>query len=186
VQTDSAGAGETDEQLARRAAVGNESAFRQLFDRYVGLVYNVALRIVGRPQDAEEVMQEVFQVLHQELGRFRGESKFKTWLYQIATARAINARKKLQAYRARLARFAQTVPTDTPSVSANDEERVRRALDALPDDYRLLATLRYFCGLSYEEIAEVGGWPVGTSKSKMFRLHEALRNLLRDEEGPTR
>jgi RNA polymerase sigma-70 factor (ECF subfamily) len=172
---------ETDEDLARRAAAGDGEAFRSLFDRHARYVLNVANRIVGNAADAEDVMQEVFLVLHRELGRWRGESKFTTWLYRVAASRAINHRKKRDTDRAREDRVAgrEGAGAEEPSV---DPERVRRAVASLPSEYRELAALRYTAGLSYEEIAGMLGVVVGTVKSRMFRLHQSLADALRAGE----
>ena len=170
---------ESDEQLAQRAAGGDEKAFQELFERKAPGVFTLAYRMVGNRADAEDVMQDAFLAFFKDLGRYRGESRIATWLYQIVLSRAINLRKKRGAYNAKLSRFAEgTRGRDAASL----DTRVQEALDALSERDRSLAVLRYFVGLSYEDLAQVGGFPLGTVKSRMFRVHQELRKHLSGEE----
>jgi RNA polymerase sigma-70 factor (ECF subfamily) len=167
---------ESDLDLVRRSASGDQDAFKALFDAHSALVFNVAYRMLRNRTEAEDLLQEVWLVVFREIGGFRGESRFTTWLTSITANRCINRsiqkRRQAQHYE----RFSERA--QAPGAPADPDERVQRALASLPEEARLLATLRYVAGSSYEEIAETLGCPLGTVKSKMYRVHEALRKAL--------
>lgn len=167
---------DADLELVRRAAAGDGEAFRALFDRHSPLVFNVAYRMLGNRAEAEDLLQEVWMVVHREIGRFRGESRFSTWLTSITSNRCINRSIQVRRQSAHLEKHASQIrPSSGPGEA---DERVQRVLASLPEEARLLATMRYVAGSSYEEIAETLGCPLGTVKSKMYRVHEALRKAL--------
>jgi len=172
---------DADVALVRRAAEGDEAAFKALFDRHAPLVFNVALRMLNNRAEAEDLMQEVWLVVFREIATFRGESRFSTWLTSITANRCINRAVQVKRQSAHRDRFAAEAPREQ-APAERDDERLQQVLAKLPDQYRLLATLRYVMGASYEEIAETLSCPVGTVKSKMHRVHEALREAFKEVE----
>lgn len=177
-----------DEALVRRHLRGDPEAFRALYERYRDKVFGTAWRILGEYHAAADLTQEVFVKLHGELGRFKFESRFSTWLFRVAVNHALN-RAEETARRARLpGRAARDGRPAAPSGEGRPvDEAVARAIARLSPKLRAVVGLRYLEGLSYEEIAEVLGLSVGTVKSRLFAAHEALRPLLesvREEDGP--
>jgi RNA polymerase sigma-70 factor (ECF subfamily) len=172
---------ESDIDLVRRASAGDEAAFRSLFDRHAPLVFNVAYRMLGNRAEAEDLLQEVWLVVFREIGSFRGDSRFSTWVTSITANRCINRSVQMRRHAAHRDRFSREAPTEHRPPE-RDDERMNRILARLPDEYRMLATLRYVTGASYEEIAETLKCPVGTVKSKMHRVHEALREAYQGVE----
>jgi RNA polymerase sigma-70 factor (ECF subfamily) len=170
-----------DEALVRRHLRGDPEAFRALYERYRDKVFATAWRILGEHHAAADVAQEVFVKLHGELGRFKFESKFSTWLFRVAVNHALN-RAEEAARRARLReRAAGDGRAAPPSGEGRPlDEAVARAVARLSPKLRAVVGLRYLEGLSYEEIAEVLEISVGTVKSRLFAAHEALRALLED------
>ncbi len=175
-------------RLIERAKAQDETAFDQIVALYSDRLYNYILRMVGNPQDAEDVLQEVFLRAYQGLPSFDGRSKLNTWLFQIATNLCIDF------YRRR-GRRVQTVPfqasssewldteaeeiefedtqTPNPMEALLDKELqqvVERALEALSPKLKTVLLLYDVEGLSYEEIAQALRIPMGTVKS---RLHLA-------------
>lgn len=175
-------------RLIERAKAQDETAFDQIVELYSDRLYNYILRMVGNPQDAEDVLQEVFLRAYQGLPNFDGRSKLNTWLFQIATNLCIDF------YRRRSRRI-QTVPFQTGSSDWFDTEPeevefadtqlpnpmealldkelqqvVERALEALSPKLKTVLLLYDVEGLSYEEIAQALRIPMGTVKS---RLHLA-------------
>lgn len=185
-------AAEVDPDLAslERARAGDNGAFEALVLRYQARIVNYASAMVHDAGAAEDVAQETFVRAWRGLGRFRGESTFKTWLYRIAT----NVARTHLDRRGRRARIAdrslddEAEPLqagDVPSPAPDAEtalvrrEAIDRALSELPDELRQALVLRDVEGLDYKEIAGVTGAPIGTVESRIFRARRRLRTLLR-------
>lgn len=182
----------TDQQLVDRVFKGDKHAFDLLVLRYQHRILGLIGRFINDPAEVEDVAQEAFIKAYRALPKFRGDSAFYTWLYRIA----INTAKNYLVARGRRppstdvdvddAEFMEnnTALTDIESPEASQEkadlERViNEAIDELPEDLRTAFTLREFSGLSYEEITEIMGCPVGTVRSRIFRAREALDKKIR-------
>ena len=172
------------------AAGGDTRAFEVLVLRYQARIVNYASAMVRDAGAAEDVAQETFVRAWRGMGRFRGESSFKTWLYRIATnvARTHLDRHGRQARIADRSLDDEAEPLqagDVPSPAPDAEtslvrrEAIDRALSELPDELRLALVLRDVEGLDYKEIAGVTGAPIGTVESRIFRARRRLRTLLR-------
>jgi RNA polymerase sigma-70 factor (ECF subfamily) len=165
---------------------GDEAAFEQLVRRHQKKVFRLLLRMMGNREEAEDVAQETFLSLHRHGRRFRGEARFSTFVYRVASNAALNRRRTLGRNRARLKTLAvrQAAGDDLPSAPRNPEDaasgadlssRVREALEALKPSLRLPVVLYDMEGLAYREIAEVLGVAEGTVKSRIHRARQALR-----------
>lgn len=182
----------TDEELIARVLAGDEASYGTLVTRYRDYVYTIAVRIVGSEEDAEDVAQEAFVRAYRALPRFRGDSKFSSWLYRIATNRALTHLK-------RRGRRADTVDIEagshveavviddgrseeaSPELRVRDEEfrrAVRAAVLELPEQYRVVVTLFYLEERSYKEVVAVLGIPMGTLKTHLHRARALLRDIL--------
>jgi RNA polymerase sigma-70 factor (ECF subfamily) len=152
---------------------------RLLIARYV---FNLALRLVHDPQEAENLSQEAFFRAWRGLPNFRAEASFTTWLYQIVTHLCYNRLPSLRVELAALNPDEMMIelPDERPALEEivlGDElqQALHKALDEMPDSYRLLLTLRHLQELSYVEIAEVTGLPLGTVKTGIHRARQELR-----------
>lgn len=174
-----------DRALVETAAAGDRDAFDALVRRHQVSIVNLAAALTGGSPDAEDLAQEVFVRAWRGLGRFRGDSSFRTWLHRVA----LNVIKSHFGRTARLRRLFQAPHGDSPDPDAaadpSDLERdmlrrdaIDRALGALPDDLRIAVTLRDVQGLEYREIAELTGVPVGTVESRIFRARQRLKPAL--------
>ena len=188
-----AGAGaaaDPDRAAVDAARSGDTGAFETLVLRYQARIVNYASALVRDAGAAEDVAQETFVRAWRGLGRFRGESAFRTWLYRIA---ANVARTHLDR-RGRQARVADgSLDDETEPLQADDvasaapdaetslvtRDAIDRALAGLPDELRLALVLRDVEGLDYKEIAGVTGAPMGTVESRIFRARRHMRTLLR-------
>jgi len=174
-----------DEQtLIKKAQARDTDAFAALVAKHGMLVYNLALRTLNDPQEAEDVAQETFVRAWKAIPNFRAQSRLSTWLYRIATNLCYN---RLPSLKRELAALDADPEFDLPDerqvveegvLSAELIEQVNTAVNQLPETYRLLITLRHMQGLSYAEIAGVTSLPLGSVKAGIFRARQQLRSLL--------
>jgi RNA polymerase sigma-70 factor (ECF subfamily) len=182
---------DADRSLALRAARGDVGAFSALVQEHSGLVYRVALRVLG-PRDAQDASQEVWIRVWRNIGKFRGESAFTTWLYRITintclSVRQKEARREERQHPGEIPFLAEPSggDADPETAALNDERRaeIEAALKHVRDDHRAALVLRHMEGLSYAEIAEVMGVPDGTAKGWVSRGRAALLVELSKENG---
>lgn len=143
-------------------------------------MYNVAYRIVHDEEEAEDVLQEGFISAFKNLGHYRGDATFGAWLKRIVVNKAINAVK-----RKKMDRFPDDGQIDRPEENEDEfqdfpftVEKVRSAMDRLPDGYRMVLSLYLLEGYDHGEIAEILGISESTSKSQFNRSKKKLRELL--------
>jgi RNA polymerase sigma-70 factor, ECF subfamily len=179
-----------DRLLIQRFLAGEEAAFERLVERYYQRIDRLAQHVVRQPMTAEDITQEVFLRAYRSLPRFRGEASFYSWLYRIAINLCLNYLRR-QAIHLSPAEEADdsavSVAVDPSSLLETQEleHLVHRAIDALPPHYRVAVILRDLEGLSYQEIADILGIPLGTVKSRINfgkrLLREKLRAILGDD-----
>lgn len=174
-------------QLIRKARNGDTEAFAALIALHERFVYNLALRTLGNADDAADVAQDAFVRAWMALGEFREQAQFRTWLYRIVLNLCLNRIPRLRRELNNLTHEELIDIPETASVAANpvaslEESELRsflhREIDQLPEQYRLLVSLRYQHELSYDEIASLVGLPVGTVKTGLFRAKACLREAL--------
>lgn len=168
------------------AIAGEQHAFAQLVDRYKGPVYSLAYRMLGNAADAEDAAQEIFVRAYTKLATFDRSRKFSTWLLSIGSNYCIDVLRRRRATMVDLDDVAFAVPDQAPGPerSAVDQEQraaVARAVQRLPETYRLVTVLRYYHDLSYEEIENVTGLSEATIKTRLFRARRQLEELLQQE-----
>jgi RNA polymerase sigma-70 factor (ECF subfamily) len=186
----------TEQELIQRLKVGDEAAFRELVDIHKDRVYNTALGIVQNAEDAEDVAQEVFIQVYRAIHNFKGESKLSTWLYRIATTRALDvlrSRKSKKRFGVLQRLFGEgTEPAyeipdfHHPGVALDQKEnaaRLFKALNQLPDNQKTAFTLHKMEDLSYQEISEVMKTSVAAVESLMHRAKQNLRKILEKDKG---
>jgi RNA polymerase sigma-70 factor, ECF subfamily len=170
-----------DNQLVARVAQGEEWAFLALYDRYVGRVHALTLRILGEPMLAEEATQDTFLKLWSRARFYLAErGSLLLWLLTIARRTALD-RLRLETRRPTLSdsndptEAWQTIPNGEGLPDENRWRSVRFALEALSPEHRQVLELAYYQGMSQSEIAEVLGWPLGTVKTRLRAAMERLR-----------
>lgn len=180
-----------DAQLVARAQKGDKRAFEILVRKYQHRIVQLVARLVGEA-DAQDVAQEALIKAYRALGGFRGQSAFYTWLYRIGINTAKNhlvSRNRRPANQdidisdaEQYGHADQLSDMDTPEAMVLTQElksTVVEAIRGLPRDLRQAITLRELEGLSYEEIAEAMGCPIGTVRSRIFRAREAIDAVVR-------
>ena len=166
---------------------GNRNAFAQIVERYTPLLYSLAFRMLGRGEEAQEAVQEIFLRAYRALPRFRLERRFHPWLYTIAlnylrtVARRQRRRRGLRLVREELDTVADRGELPAAAAEREDGERLaQEALAGLSPLYREVFLLREVEGLSVRDTAEALGVPEGTVK---VRLHRARQELVRRLAG---
>ena len=179
-----------DVDLVDRWKAGDDRAFEELVERHQQRVFRLLMRMMGNREEAEDVAQETFLSLHRHGKRFRGDSRFSTFVYRVAANAALNRRRSLGRSRARIDKLKVRTEAgdDLPVAPRNPEDatagaeltaRVRAALQELSPALRMPVILYDIEGLSYGEIAKVLGIAEGTVKSRIHRARRALRDELK-------
>ncbi len=182
----------SDEWLIERFKEGDETAFDQLMRRYESKVYQHAYRLTHNADDAADVTAEAFLRMYTALKRFRGDAQLSTWLYRIVQNVYYDFYKREQRHQhlpLEISSDEDDEPMELPipdeSVDLDEQllemerQRVlREAIERLPDYQRVVMILFHVEQLSYEEIAEITGLPLGTIKSRLNRARATLRALL--------
>ena len=173
-----------DLELAQRCQHGDAAAFEEVYRAHAGRLYNLALRMSGSTQEAEDLLQEVFLHAHRKLGSFRGDSSLGTWLYRLAVNHCLDFLRGRQSRMTRVtdsldeegavepAAVAPAVPT---AVSRLDLER---AIARLPRGCRAAFVLHDVEGFEHNEVAKLLGVSEGTSKSQVHKARMKLRAML--------
>ena len=166
-------------QWVAAALDGDQEAFARLVGRYTGAVFNLCYRMLGSPQDAEDATQEIFLRAYTRLDSYDPARRFSTWILSIGSNHCIDRLRRRRYAWLTLDDVAFWLPSGGPGPEGNALEReradeVQRALQQLPEQYRLVLVLRYWHDLSYDEIAA----QVGISESALkTRLHRARKQL---------
>ncbi len=184
----------TEQELIRRLKEGDETAFKYLVDNYQERVYNTAIGIVQNAEDAEDVAQEVFIQVYRSIHNFKGESKLSTWLYRIATTRALDllrSRKSKKRFGLLQRLFGEgnepvfEIPDfNHPGVALDRKEsaaRLFKAINQLPENQKVAFTLHKLEDLSYHEISEIMKTSLPAVESLMHRAKQNLRKILEKE-----
>lgn len=171
--------------LAARCCAGDLAAFEELYRTHAGRLYSVALRLLGNPADAEDLLQEIFLAAHRKLDTFRGESALGTWLYRLATNLCLDHLRSRAGRSNQITDALDDAPglfdgaTSTLAEQTVTKMDLERALARLPEGCRAAFVLHDVQGLEHREVAEILGIAEGTSKSQVHKARLKLRGLLR-------
>jgi RNA polymerase sigma-70 factor (ECF subfamily) len=166
-------------EVRDRVVAGDDAALREVYDQYASFVYGLAARVIGDPRAAEDVSQDVFVSFWERPAAFDpARGSLRTWLGTLTHRRAVDHVRREEARRRRAEREAGRAvaapDVEEMATALLTAERVRAALDVLPDEQRRAVHLAYFGGKTYRQVAETLGIPEGTAKS---RLRLALRRI---------
>ena len=189
-----------DKILVRRLKNGDEQAFKELVTTYQNRVFGLVFRMIGNRHEAEDLAQDVFLTVYRAIGSYRGEGRFYTWLYRIASNTCKNRIKYLKGrhFNTRvdvddnteaqmpsreggaLHSLQSQVPGPEAMIQGQRIQRaIQRELAKLDEDHRLLIVLRDIEGLSYADIMRITGLPAGTVKSRLHRARVALKERMK-------
>lgn len=180
-----------DELLVERAKRGDVEAFEQLISQHERTVYNIAYRLTGNHEDANDVAQEAFLRAFSSLPDFRGDSSFATWLYRIVNNACLDELRRRK--RQRVTSLDESVTLEDGELSrqiadtsdgpeealerVEIQRAVQESIQSLDEEYRIVLVMRDIQGYSYNEIAEALGLNLGTVKSRINRARNALKEI---------
>ncbi|HEX2944620.1 MAG TPA: sigma-70 family RNA polymerase sigma factor [Clostridia bacterium] len=184
-----------EQHLLERSKAGDAAAFEELIEAYQKKIFNLAYRIVGNYDDAADLAQEAMIRIFRSIANFREQSSFSTWVYRITTnvcldeirrkknTRVLSLDEEIHVEDGEVKRQIMSDEPQPDEVAEREELRslIDSAIKSLPEDQRLVLTLRDLQGLSYEEISKILDCPVGTVKSRINRARQALKNVLYDK-----
>ena len=176
----------SERDLIERVLAGDPVAERQLYDAHVDRVYRLAYRLAGGDADlAQDFTQETFLRAFDRLVDFKGKSALSTWLHSITVSVSLNGLRKVKRHRTRETDLEEAVAIYPTAREAEPDlkTRLRRAIAALPERYKTVFVMYDVEGYTHEEIGNVLGMPVGTSKARLSRAREKLREALADFAG---
>ena len=170
---------------------GNSNAFGILVDRYKDLVFSLALKMVKNREEAEEVAQDTFIKVFKSLSKFKGDSKFSTWIYKVAYNTCLDRLKKnkREQHVVSIDEFnSNQIKSLDDALDVMEEEQrnqtIQDCINLLPSDDAFLLTLFYFEEQSLEEIAKVIGLTANNVKVKLFRSRKKLTAILKEKLEP--
>lgn len=178
------GTATSDYELTQAAARGEMAAFEALYERHYRRVYSLCLRMVANPTEAEDLTQEVFVHLFRKLGSFRGESAFTTWLHRLTVNHVLmhfrkkGVRLEKTTEEGEMQDIVQAGSERPESMPVIDRIALDKAIAQLPPGYRSVFVLHDVEGYEHEEVADLLGVSVGTSKSQLHKARMRLRELL--------
>ncbi len=180
-----------DEYIINQIISGDTKAFAILVDRYKDLVFTLAIRMLKHREEAEEVAQDTFIKVYKSLGKFKGDSKFSTWIYKVAYNTCLDRIKKnkRQINEVAIDEFTEhqvkTIDNALEKLERHEQEQtIQECLQVLPSEDSFLLTLYYFEDLSLEEISKIVDIEANTVKVKLFRSRKKLASILKQRLEP--
>jgi len=166
---------------------GDANAFAVLVDRYKDLVYTLAIRMVKNKEEAEEVSQDTFIKAYKSLNRFKGDSKFSTWIYRVAYNTCLDRLKKNKRQQQTVTideyteHQVKTIDNALDRIETQEKQQaIKDCLELLPSEDSFLLTLYYFEELSLDEISKIVGLKPNNVKVKIFRSRKKLATILKE------
>jgi RNA polymerase sigma-70 factor (ECF subfamily) len=174
-------------ELIAQVLAGDRVAARELYDAHAPRVYRLAYRLTGDADLAREFTQDTFVRAFQQLPRFRGDAAFSTWIHRITVTVVANAMRRVKRLKTRETELDETIPLrggETPfGVDPILRDRLSKAIEELPEIYRVTVIMHDLEGYTHGEIAEVLGVAEGTCKSRLAMARAQLRESLGDLRG---
>lgn len=168
--------------IVELSKAGNRKAQYQLYRLYSKAMFNICMRMLSNKEEAEDLLQEAFAEAFNKLESFRFESSFGAWIKRIVVNRCINHLKKKRAQLI----YTETLPetnqkNDEPEINSDhlDVKRIYRAMEQLPDGYRVIFSLYLLEGYDHTEIAQIMGISESTSKSQFSRAKQKIKEIIK-------
>ncbi len=176
-----------EKKLVSAVILGDDRAFERLFEIYHPIVYSVAHAIIGRRDEVDDAVQEIFMKVLGGLVHFRFNSRLSTWIYAIARNHSLNYLKRREAERSSLGKIGERIhnagkDAEQSMIAMETRALVKEALKSINEDYRVALELRYMGEKSYEEISRIMEIPIGTVKTYIHRAKSQLKQKILERE----
>jgi len=175
----------TDYELVKQCLAGSSDSFSELVARYKKLIYSAVYNMVSDKEEADDISQEVFLKIYKALDRYNPEYKFSTWSVKIATNYCVDILRKKKYDSVPLEEIEATCASrDTPEaryISKEKRERIRKAVNELPEKYKVLIIMFHENGLSYDEMSKILNEPMTIIKNRLYRARLMLKDKLSAE-----
>jgi RNA polymerase sigma-70 factor, ECF subfamily len=172
----------SDQELTERIRSGDGLAFEELYRRHASRLYNLAYRMAGTANDAEDLLQDIFLLVHRKLGSFRGDSSLATWLYRLAMNHCLDVVRsrhtRMNQQTDALDEETAPVPAQTQALGAVHRIDLERAISRLPPACRAAFLLHDVEGFGHQEVGTILGISEGTSKSQVHKARLRIRAYL--------
>ncbi len=172
----------TDNELIQKCLAGQQQYFEELVTRYKKLIFSVVYNMINDKEEVSDISQEVFIRIYKALDRYNPEFKFSTWAVRITTNLCLDIHRKKKVDSTPIEEIEDfSDGIDTPEASyiqKERSERIRKAIQSLPEKYRTPIILFHQNGLSYEEMTKVLGEPMTIIKNRLYRARLMLREAL--------
>lgn len=166
---------------------GNKQAFEMIINKYKNPLYATILRMTKNPHDAQDLVQESFIKVYQQLEKYKETGSFSSWLYRVAMNHCMDEfRKKRYKMKSIEIDEGKVIAGDHPEIIFMKKEKsrqVERLISTLPEDERIIILLRYVNELSYQEISELVNMPLSTVRNKLHRAKKKMRETVKREGG---
>ena len=174
-------------QWIQEVLAGNKQTYAHIINKYKNPLYATILRMTKNPHDAQDLVQEAFIKVYQQLGKYDNTGSFSSWLYRVAINHCMDEFRK-KRYKMKQVEIDEgtVVNADHPEVIFLKKEKSRqleRLIATLPEDERMIILLRYVNELSYQEISELVDAPLSTVRNKLHRAKKKMRETVKREGG---
>ena len=176
---------QTDLELIEATLAGSVTAWETLVRRHEGRVYNLGLRLMHNPDDALDLVQEVFLGVYRNLSRFRGESQFSTWLFRVVHNKAVDMLRRRQAgpvIESDLDELAEPEQHESDPqfhyLASEQNQQISLCMSRLSAAQRMVVELKVFQSLTFDEIAVLQDIPVNTAKTRFYAALKSLKTMM--------
>lgn len=161
---------------------GNQKAQFQLYKLYYKTMYSVSMRIINDEMEAEDVMQEAFLSAFEKIDTYKGEVSFGAWLKKIVINRSLDHLKKKRVKFEEVTEKTERIPDYQMEIKEVDVNQIKKAIQQLPDGYRVVLSLYLIEGYDHEEISQILEISNSASRTQLLRAKNKLREQLKDKE----
>jgi RNA polymerase sigma factor (sigma-70 family) len=174
-------------QWVQEVLAGNKQIYAHIIDKFKNPLYATILRMTKNPHDAQDLVQEAFIKVYQQLDKYDNTGSFSSWLYRVAINHCMDEFRK-KRYKMKQVEIDESsmVSADTPELiflKNEESRRLERLIATLPEDERVIILLRYVNELSYDEIGELVDAPLSTVRNKLHRAKKKMRETVKREGG---
>ena len=174
----------TDQEIIEKILKGQGELYEEIIKRYKNGVYSLCMRMIRNNEDAKDLAQDAFIKAYQNLDKYNSEYKFSTWIFKVASNLCVDHLRKLKTqtlpYDDKLSMPHDTASAEDIYIHKSNKRQIEKAIQDLPEEYRVLVILYHKEGLSYEEMSDMLKLPMSKVKNRLHRARNRLKEVLKD------